>query len=291
MFLSKLSIRGYIGSVLRDARDALVRVWHDRASIAAIILFVLPWASMPLLRSDWSWLTGFGEIVAVALLFWWMSRSGAAPGPQVKRPLAESLMAIGLVVIWVEWRGGICAKTFPFLPDNFNCFENLPYETIPKLVVSVVFPLLVLRLAGYGFRTQGVGWSWRSWWVALPVLIATLGYGLYTHPGKPLDFLQNAGKFFFAAGLPEEVLFRAVLLTRLEAWWRSPGWALFGAAAIFGLSHIAIDYLVFTKQDWRETWITLLTFQMGFGFAFAFGYQRIRNIWPLAIIHAMVDAL
>jgi membrane protease YdiL (CAAX protease family) len=115
--------------------------------------------------------------------------------------------------------------------------------------------------------------------------------GLYLHQKNPLAFAQGIWNFFFGAGLPEEFLFRMLLLSRLEAWWKNPGWALLGASAIFGLSHLPIDYLVFTRNNWRETLITALTFQMGFGFVIGFAFQRTRNIWPLAVLHAMIDAM
>lgn len=282
---------GYRSAVVQDAGMALRRVARDRAALAAILLFLLPWWSLVFLRADAGWLFSWTEVVGVAFLFWWMSRSGAAPAPKVRHPRLESILAISLIAVWVTWRAAICGKYLPFLPNDFNCFGSVEYEVIPKIAEGVLLPFIVLWRAGYRWRAQGVALDARSWWIALPVLLGTAAYGLYLHRANPLVFGQNAVSYFFGAGLPEEYLFRAFLLTRLEAWWRSPGWALFGAAAIFGLSHIAIDYLVFTQHNWRETWITLLTFQMGFGFAFAFAYQRTRNIWPIAIVHAMVDSL
>ena len=68
-------------------------------------------------------------------------------------------------------------------------------------------------------------------------------------------------------------------------------WALYGASVIFGLTHLPINYLVFTSRDWREAWLTLLTFQMGFGAVLAFAYQRTRNVMPVAVLHALLDAL
>ncbi len=287
----KFSPRGYMGSVWRDVRAASARVARDRAALAAIILILLPWWTLVWVRQNLDWLQSLGEIVVVVLLFWWMSRSGSVPAPEVKRPMLESIFAIVLVIAWVGWRTGICTNAFPFLPPHFNCFGSLEFELIPKLIDCVVIPFVVLFFAGYRWRALGVNWSWRAWWISLPVLLATLAYGFYLHQQHPLDFVTRIGQFFAAAGLPEEFLFRALLLTRLEAWWRSPGWALFGAATIFGLTHLPIDYLVFTPHNWNETLITAFTFQMGFGVAFAFAYQRTRNIWPLALIHAMVDAL
>ncbi|MBI4787398.1 MAG: CPBP family intramembrane metalloprotease [Chloroflexi bacterium] len=287
----RFSPLGYVRSFIADTRAALTRVIRDRAALAAILLFLLPWWSLIFLRDDTGWLESLGEIVAVMFLFWWMSRSGSAPAPEVKRPMSETFFAIALAFLWVEWRAAICSGSLFFLPAGFNCFSDFGFAVLPKLFDAVVFPFLILFVVGYGWRAQGVSLNLRAWWIALPVLLAIVAFGFYRHQTEPWQFVQRIGDYFVGAGLPEEFLFRAVLLTRLEAWWRSPGWALFGASAIFGLSHLAINYLVFTNRDWRETWIVLLTFQMGFGYAFAFAYQRTRNIWPIAVLHSIVDAL
>jgi membrane protease YdiL (CAAX protease family) len=287
----RFSLRGYAHSVWRDAIAALGRVWHDPGALVAIAVFLLPWLSLVFLKPDWSWLESFGEVVFVGLAFWWLSRSGAAAAVGIKYPVLESILAIGLVLLWLEWRIGICAKFFPFLPSSFSCYENTNYEVAPKLVESVLIPFVILLVLGYRWRAMGIDWNWRAWWISLPALLMAAGVGLYLHQKQPLTFIQGIGSFFFGAGLPEEFLFRMLLLSRLEAWWKSPGWALLGASAIFGLSHLPIDYLVFTRNNWRDTFIMALTFQMGFGFIFGFAFQRTRNIWPLAVLHAMVDAM
>lgn len=287
----RFSPRGYIGSVFRDARAALARVARDRAALVAIILLLLPWGSLIFLRTNAEWLWQLGGMIAVVFLFWWMSRSGSAALPEIQRPRLEFLLAAALVVFWIVWRIGICSKSFFFLPAGFNCLENTEFEEVPKNIALVVFPVIVLFAAGYGLRAQGIDLNLRAWWIALPALLATLGYAIYLHHTDLPKFAQSSVDYFFAAGLPEEVLFRAILLTRLEAWWRSSGWALLAASVVFGLTHLPIDYLLFTSHNWRETLITALTFQMGFGAAFAFAYQRTRNVWPIAILHALVDAL
>lgn len=287
----RFSPRAYAASILRDARATLGRVACDRAALAAIILLLLPWWSLIFLRDNAAWLMPFSGLLAVTFSFWWMSRAGAAPCPAIKRPRLEFLFGLALLVLWVEWRIGICAKLFPGLPADFNCFKSWELEIIPKTIQHVVFPVAVLFAAGYGLRAQGLNVNLRAWWIALPALLATAADGFYAHPSNPRQFVERTAEFFFGAGLPEEVLFRAILLTRLEAWWRSPAWALFGATVFFGLAHVPINFLVFTNRDWRETWIALLTFQMGFGAVFAFAYQRTRNVWPVALLHALVDAL
>lgn len=255
------------------------------------MLLLLPWGALIFLRDNWNWVEIFAQMLGIAAVFWWMSRSGASPAPPVRKPRVEFLFAFSLIILWVMWRAGICARLFFFLTDNFQCYKNWEIEILPKMIEQVIFPGLVLLSAGYGLRAQGLSWSWRAWWICLPVLLALLGYGIYRHTTDLPAYGKSLGEFFFAAGLPEEMLFRAILLTRLEAWWRNSAWAVFGVSVIFGLTHLPINYLVFTQRDWREAWITLLTFQMGFGAVFAFAYQRTRNVLPLAVIHALIDAM
>ena len=287
----RFSPRAYAGSVLRDVRGSLGRVARDRGALIAIILILLPWFALVFLRSTTEWLLQLGGLVGLVFVFWWMSRSGAAPAPEVKHPRAELLFALALTVFWMIWRVGICSKAFFFLPADFACYQSFEFEVLPKVISLVIFPILVLFGAGYGLRSQGIDLNLRAVWIALLALALYAGYGLYLHSSDLLKYVQNVGAFFAAAGLPEEVLFRAILLTRLERLCRNSGWALFLSSLVFGLTHLPIDYLFFTSRDWRETLITVFTFQMGFGAVFAFAYQRTRNVWPIAVLHSLVDAL
>ncbi len=288
---ARFTPRAYLWAIAREARAALARVARDRAALVAILVLILPWWSLLWLRDNFDGLGSFGEIAAIIFAFWWMSRSGALPALVVKYPRAETLFAVVVIAAWMMWRVGICGKLFPFLPAEFVCFKNIEFEIVPKLIEMVVLPIVVLWWLGYRWRALGLNWSGRAWWIALPILLATAAYSVYTHWNDLPSFGQRLVEYFFAAGLPEEVIFRAILLTRLEAWLRNPAWALFVSSVFFGLSHLPINYLVFTNRNWNEAWITLLTFQMGFGVAFAFAYQRIRNVWPAAALHALVDAL
>lgn len=283
--------RKYLASAWREAWSAARYILHDLPSIAVLLVLGLPWVSLLVLRDNFGWVEQIGGALAVTFAFWWMSRSGAAPPPVIKKPRLEFLFAIALIVLWIEWRIGICAKLFFFLPTPFNCYQSNEFETVPKVIEQVIFPFVVLFLAGYRLHAQGLDWNWRAWWIAFPVLLAITAYAIFLHWGDLPRLGQRAVEFFLAAGLPEELLFRSILLTRLEAWWKSPAWALFGSSAIFGLTHLPIDYLVFTRNDMSEAWITLLTFQMGLGAVFAFAYQRTRSVWPIAIIHAIIDAI
>ncbi len=243
------------------------------------------------LRANFDWLWTFGGTAAIAFTFWWLSRSGGLPAPTVKYPRAEALFAFALIIIWIGWRIGICGNFFPFLPADFVCFKNWTFEIVPKVIEQVIIPIVVLFILGYRWRAQGLDLNLRAWWISSFALIGLLGYGLFAHWSDLPGFGWRTVEYFFAAGLPEEVLFRALLLTRLEAWWRNSAWALLGSSIIFGLTHLPINFFVFAPRNLNEAWITLLTFQMGMGAVFAFAYQRTRNVWTLAVAHALVDAL
>ncbi len=290
-----LSPRAYGVGLARDFFGALRRVARDRAALAAIILLLLPWFALVFIRAEPGWVESLGGMTLIVALFWFTSRSGAAPAPIVKRPRLEFLLALVLVILWVEYRAAMCGKFLPFLPPNFACYNNLELEVLPKLMVHVVVPVATLLVVGYGLRAQGLHWSWRAWWVALLPIGVYVALRFVMHPRDIAQFAEasrdNLVFHFFGAGLPEEVLFRAFLLTRLEAMTKNSGWALFAGSLIFGLAHLPIDYLVFTNRDWRETWLLLLTFQTGYGATFAFAYQRIRNVYPIAVLHALVNVV
>ncbi len=285
------AIRNYPRAVLRDCRAALQSIARDRAALVALIVLLLPWWALIFLRADFDWLWTLGGAVGIAFTFWWLSRSGGQPAPTVKYPRAETLFACALILIWIGWRIGICGKYLPFLPANFVCFKNVPFETIPKVIEQVVVPIVVLFALGYRWRAQGLDLNLRAWWISSFALIGLLGYGVWTHWNNLPRFGESALEYFFAAGLPEEVLFRALLLTRLEAWWRNGAWALLGSSILFGLTHLPINFFVFSSNNLNDAWLTALTFQMGMGAVFALAYQRTRNVWPLAVVHALVDAL
>lgn len=286
-----VSVRNYVRAVWRDVLAALGALARDRAALITLIVLILPWWALIFLRDDLNWLSAFASACGMALAYWYFSRSGGAPASEVKHPCAESLFVFALIGVWIAWRIAICGKFLPFLPDDFVCFKNWAFEIVPKVVEQVIVPVIVLWMLGYRWRALGLTWSWRAWWISLPTLLALIGYGVFTHWNQLPRFGWQTVEYFFGAGLPEEMLFRALLFTRLEAWWRNSAWALLGSSIIFGLTHLPINFFVFTSRDWNQVWITALTFQMGVGAALVFAYHRTRNVWPLAVVHALIDAL
>lgn len=286
-----LSVRNYVRAVWRDWCAAIRALARDRAALVALIVLILPWWALIFLRDDLDWLPAFGSACGMAFAYWYFSRSGGEPASAVKYPRAELLFVFALIGVWIAWRIAICGKFLPFLPNDFVCFKNWAFEIVPKVVEQVIVPIAILFALGYRWRALGLDWNWRAWWISLPTLLALMGYGTFIHWNDLPRFGQQTLEYFFAAGLPEEMLFRALLFTRLEAWWRNSAWALLGSSLIFGLAHLPINFFVFTARDWSQVWMTALTLQMGVGAVFAFAYQRTRNVWPVAVVHAFIDAL
>jgi membrane protease YdiL (CAAX protease family) len=286
-----LSVRNYVRAVWSDCRAATRALAHSRAALVALIVLLLPWWALIFLRNDLNWLSGFGGALGIAFSYWYLSRSGGEPASEVKYPRAESLFAFALVGIWIVWRIAICGKLLPFLPSDFVCFKNWAFEILPKVFEQVIVPVVVLFALGYRWRALGLTWSWRAWWMSLPAILVLLAFGVFTYWNALPRFGWQTLEYFLGAGLPEEMLFRMLLFTRLEAWWRNSAWALLGSSIIFGLTHLPINFFVFAARNWNEVWLTALTFQMGMGAALALAYQRARNVWPLTLVHALVNAL
>lgn len=286
-----LSVRNYGRAVGRDLRAALGTLARERAALVTLLVLILPWWTLVFLRDDLDWLLTFGSLCGMTLAYWYLSRSGGEPASEVKYPRAESFLILVLIGVWIVWRITICGKFLPFLPNDLVCFKNWAFEIVPKIIEQVILPIAILFALGYRWRALGLAGSWRAWWISLPTLVALLGYGVIAYWNHLLGFGWQTVEYFLAAGLPEEMLFRALLFTRLEAWWRNSAWALLGSSVIFGLGHLPINFFVFTSRDWSQVWMVALTFQMGVGAALVFAYHRTRNVWPLAVIHALIDAL
>jgi membrane protease YdiL (CAAX protease family) len=114
-----------------------------------------------------------------------------------------------------------------------------------------------------------------------------IALGLSHHPLN--QFLTSSACYFFAAGLPEELLFRVFLQTRLEAIFHRSLWAVWTASFIFGLAHIPID-LHGSFAHWPDALLSAFTFQMSAGIALGYAYMRTRNLAPVSIIHMLIDS-
>jgi hypothetical protein len=140
------------------------------------------------------------------------------------------------------------------------------------LTTVISFP----GLRAMGFRFAGF---WRSLWVvgiaiAIGVAAALLASSLHTlhHPGSPIKWVKAFGGYTIWA-LTQQFLLQGYFLIRLLRIMPSKTWAVITAGTVFALAHLPNPIL---------TPVTLL-----WGLVACFVFLKFRNIYPLAIAHAI----
>ncbi len=150
----------------------------------------------------------------------------------------------------------------------------LYFGTIAWFLVSIVvtFP---------GWRAMGcsIAGFWRSLWVvgiaaAVGVAATMLASNLHTlhHPGSPIQWVRAFAGYTIWA-LAQQLLLQGYFLIRLLRIMPSKVWAVATAGIVFALIHLPNPIL---------TPVTLL-----WGLVACFVFLKFRNIYPLAIAHAI----
>jgi membrane protease YdiL (CAAX protease family) len=163
-----------------------------------------------------------------------------------------------------------------------------------RLAISAAVMLVSLAI-GLFFASR-LGWrraGFRSdldplgrqtlWLLALPILSATLVFGLRTGTGPGETFFLLGGLATLVA-LHEETWFRGVILTVLAG--RGAFAAVVASAALFGIGH-SLNVLTTPASPLAVAYQVSSATLVGI----LFGTVRIRTgmIWPTVIVHALVD--
>lgn len=152
-----------------------------------------------------------------------------------------------------------------------------------SLVLSIIAALLLTRLGWWkvvGFRLPNQ--SSDLWYFALPLLPAVITLIV----GVEVTSLVLLAEFFVITlliGFAEEAIFRGLMLNALKAagFWR----AAIITALLFGLSH-ALNGLA--GKSMTET-AAQIFYAVAFGFAFAALVLKKGILWPLVIVHFLID--
>lgn len=248
--------------------------------------------------------------IALPLLAWMLTRGAHAPEIEVRRPSLESgAVVLYLVLYAVGFLGfGMSAarSALPAGPQQEVLVMAL------KLVAHVMAPALLLVMLGVRltplFQT---GLTGRKFWRTLLVLgVIILGLLCVISPSvrdisdtnadiatlawaAPASFLWIAVE----AGLNEEFLYRAVLQTRLSAFFRSAWVGVFVTAILFGLAHAPGLFLRggpgvdgWSTDPWQVIAHTIATLSP-MGLLFGLIYARTKSLLLVVLLHAMVDVL
>jgi membrane protease YdiL (CAAX protease family) len=281
-------VRESLEAFVRDVRGAVKILWRDRAVQIVTLLLLLPWIAALVIHRNLNVWIPLAEIAGILVIYWFFTRGQPYDNLPVRRPLLETLASLAFVAIWIVYRVGEYVHLIVMPPLVTSCCGDLSDTIIPKTIEMFLLPLIFFLMFRYSLSKLGLGLPLRAWLPALLPLLDLVVEGL-SHQ-KPIGLLTRTITFYLGAGLPEEFLFRGLLQSRLESLARRPVWGLLLAAFVFGLSHLPIDLYGSGWAHWEVAVENAFTFQMGVGFALGFAFQRTRNLWPLTLIHALVDA-
>ncbi len=284
-----IRLRNGVVQLGRDARDAGAELWHNRAAQIVIFLSLLPWAaSLVIHRNPGGLWIPLLEIGGIILVYWFFTRRQSFEYLPTRRPIVEACLCLILVAVWMLYREAEYLRLITLPPIHIGFCDDLMDTIVPKTVEMTILPLILFLALGYSLPKLGLGLPVRAWLPALLPLAVLLYWGL-AHQ-KPEALATRTACFYLGAGLPEELLFRGLLLSRLEVLTGRPVWSLFLSSFAFGVAHIPIDLHGAGYQNLQTALEGAFTFQMSVGLALGFAFQRARNIWPLTLIHALIDA-
>ena len=248
--------------------------------------------------------------VALSALAWLLTRGAEAPAIPVARPALESgvlliylaLYAVLFLVFGMNWARHV-------LPPGRE--QELLVLAV-KLGVHVVAPCMLLALLGAKLRPLfQAGLKGPAFWRTLVVLGAiflallsvispSLKQIADTHaPPTLLAWAAPASFVWIAleAGLNEEVLYRAVLQTRLAALLKSPAAGVAVTALLFGLAHAPGLYLRGGPgvDGWSHDALQVVAYTIAtlspVGLLFGVIYMRTKSLLLVVMLHGLVDVL
>lgn len=286
------------------------------ADLFGVVLFLALWggstAYLGLTGADWTFpiisLAIFG--VGLSAAGWLTTRGAKTQAIAVENPGKESVaLLIYLAIYAVLFLGFGMGALREQIPDGRG--QDLAVMAA-KLGVHVALPALLLvlisgRLAPL-FKSQiGPKQFWRTLIVIGAIILALLvvvspSLKQINEANAPLSLLAWAAPASFIwiaieAGLNEEFLYRAILQTRLSAFFRSAWTGIAVTSVIFGLAHAPGLFLRGgpDTDGWSTdpfqviayTIATLAPISLFFGFL----YARTKSLLLVVLLHGMVDVL
>lgn len=235
-----------------------------------------------------------------------------APDIRIVDPARETRIALAFAVAYIgaALLTGLVERSWPVpLWGATALTSDATYALGFKIGLLLVVPALAIRRAGYGIDALLLGW--RPTPRAIATLLACFAAGFFLNASK-LEPVRGAVDAFpageaaarvgfacllmlFCAGIPEELVYRWGLQTRLEkAWGRLA--AILVTAVLFTAWHLPTRYFLAegaegTAGDFGSvlagTGLPVLVVALVFGWA----WDRWRNLPALVAMHWGVDTL
>lgn len=286
------------------------------AAIVAALAYALLWggATAYLYATGGDWSSG----VAVIVIFgaglggaaWLLTQGARAPRIDVKRPALESAAILAYLALYaVLFLGFGMTWARQALPEGQQ--QELLVMGL-KLGVHIALPAILLVLLGakLGPITQ-LGLSGRTFWRTLIVLgfIILALVCVITPSLKQISSIPPAFETMIwavplgyiwitlEAGACEEFLFRAVLQTRLTAWFNSAWAGVIVTSLIFGLAHAPGLFMRGGPgvDGWSTDPLQVIAHTIAvlspIGLTFGLIYARTKSLLLVILLHGLVDVL
>jgi membrane protease YdiL (CAAX protease family) len=187
--------------------------------------------------------------------------------------------------------------------------SDFTYVVFFKVGLLLVVPAIAIHRAGYGVDDLMLGW--RPTPGAVTRLVVLFALGVLINGSKLPAIFVAAGALpwseatlrigagavimFFAAALPEELVYRWALQTRIERLWGRLA-ALLVAAVLFTAWHLPTRYFLASGAEGRAGDLASVLLGTGFpvfvvGLVFGWAWDRWRNLPALVALHWGIDTL
>lgn len=300
-----------------QVQDRPVGSAFNGTAIGALILYLALWGSSVFYlysKGGEEWM----ETVKVAAIFGlalpavaWATTLWAKAAPiEVRRPALESgavliylaLYAVFFLVFGLNWAHAV----LPAGPNQELLIMGM------KLAAHIVAPLLLLLALGARIAPLFAPRLTRQFWITLVVmgaiilaLLCVISPSLQEIAATqtPLSTLLWVAPLSYVwitieAGLCEEVLYRAVLQTRLTAFFKSPWAGVIVTSILFALAHAPGLYLRGGGGDSHGVaadpiQVAAYTIAMlsPISVLFGFMYMRTKSLLLVVLLHGAVDVL
>ena len=172
-------------------------------------------------------------------------------------------------------------------PKNSPAYS---FNSLLATCLGVYLFVVVRHLDRVGYQYQ---FSLKDWVVGLqnfllfaligiPIGISTGFITVSKHVATPWEFVLSALGIFIFIAIPEELLFRGILLNFAEKLLARPAPALVLTALIFGASHLNNG----PRPDWRYFLLASIA-----GLFYGNAYLKTRKLIAPAIVHTLVDTV
>lgn len=230
----------------------------------------------------------------------------------IKNPERELRVVLGFSVAYVlaAVLTGLAMRAWPHaLFGATYLTSDVTYVLFFKVGLLLVVPMIAILRAGYGIGDMTLGW--RPTLGAMARVGALLALGVLIN-GSKLSAISAAGAALapseavlrigmgallvvFTAALPEELVYRWALQTRIERIWGRPT-AIAGAAVLFTAWHLPTRYLLASGAEGRAGDLAAVLMGTGLpvfvvGLVFGWAWDRWRNLPGLVALHWGIDVL